>query len=246
MTPSPLPATPPMHHIALADDHALVRMGYRRLLELEPDLRVVAEYADAASAHADLTRRQQSVSRLLGRPGAPAAAETAPPELQDVAVDLLILDLSMPGRSGLDLLRQLGQALPQLKVLVVSMHDSPAQVTQCLRAGACGFVSKSGDPDDVVQAVRRALDGSAVPMPSGAPTTAPQDHRNAPPHMQLTSRETEVLQRLLAGLGIDGIASQLGLSEKTVSNYQTLIRQKLGVGSAIELVHYARQHGLLP
>jgi DNA-binding NarL/FixJ family response regulator len=205
--------------IALADDHAIVRMGYRRLLELEPDFSVVAEYGDAQSAHADLTQRRD-------------------------AVDLLILDLSMPGRSGLDLLRQLHQELPALKVLVVSMHDSPALVTQCLRAGACGFVPKSSDPDAVVLAVRQVLDGAtAVPPPLAEAMRAASQ---TAPHEQLTSREAEVLQLLLAGQGIDNAAKQLGLSEKTIANYQTLIRQKLGVSNSIELVYYARTHGLLP
>lgn len=205
--------------IALADDHAIVRMGYRRLLELEPDFSVVAEYGDAQSAHADLTQRRGTV-------------------------DLLILDLSMPGRSGLDLLRQLHQEQPALPVLVVSMHDSPALVQQCLRAGACGFVSKSGEPDAVVQAVRQVQSGSTSAQP---PTAQAHTGSSVPtPHDQLTGRETEVLQLLLAGHGIDSVATRLGLSEKTVANYQTLIRQKLGVASAIELVYYARTHGLLP
>ncbi|MEY8879584.1 MAG: response regulator transcription factor, partial [Leptothrix sp. (in: b-proteobacteria)] len=122
--------------IALADDHAIVRVGFRRLLELEPDLAVVAEYADADAAQADLC----------------GAAPRA--------LDLLTLDLSMPGRSGIDLLRTLRQRRPELAVLVVSMHDSAAMRSQCQAAGASGFVPKSDEPDAVVQAVRRLLAGA--------------------------------------------------------------------------------------
>ncbi|ACB36104.1 two component transcriptional regulator, LuxR family [Leptothrix cholodnii SP-6] len=216
--PTPPPATP--WRIALADDHAIVRVGYRRLLELEPDLSVVAEYADADSAAADLCQARRT------------------------AVDLLILDLSMPGRSGLDLLRQLQRDRPALKVLMVSMHDSAALVGQCLGAGACGFVAKSSDPQALIGAVRQALRGEVVD--THGPSAPPRAGRRPLPHEQLTGRELEVLQLLLAGLGVEVAAARIGLSEKTVSNYQTQIRQKLGVANSIELVHYARQHGLMP
>jgi DNA-binding NarL/FixJ family response regulator len=216
---TPVPAAPPAAstnwRIALADDHAIVRVGYRRLIELEPDLRVVAEYGDADSAWRDLRTRQ------LHEP-----------------VDLLILDLSMPGRSGLELLRQLGDDLPGLRVLVVSMHDAPAMQAQCLRAGAAGFVSKAVEPEAVLRALR-AIQAGLRSLPE-RPTRA------AAPHEQLTAREIEVLQQLVAGAGIEAIARQLGVSEKTVSNYQTLIRQKLGVANSVELLHYAQRHGLMP
>jgi DNA-binding NarL/FixJ family response regulator len=204
--------------IALADDHAIVRVGYRRLLELEPDLSVSAEYGDADTALTD----------LLARRGG------------DLAVDLLILDLSMPGRSGLDLLKALADQLPGLPVLVVSMHDSQAMQAQCRRAGAVGFVSKAADPDGVVRAVREIQAGRHW-LPTAPPARGP-----AAPHEQLTARELEVLQHLLAGLGVEAIASRMGLSDKTVSNYQTLVRQKLAANNSVELMHYAQRHGLMP
>jgi DNA-binding NarL/FixJ family response regulator len=203
--------------IALADDHAIVRVGYRRLLELEPDLQVVAEYGDADQAQSD----------LLARHGA-------------AAVDLLILDLSMPGRSGLDLLKALTDALPGLAVLVVSMHDSATMQAQCRRAGAAGFASKAGDPAAVVGAVREIQAGGHQ-LPAALPIRGP-----AALHEQLTARELEVLQQLVAGLSVDAIARQMGLSDKTVSNYQTLVRQKLAVSNSVELLHYAQRHGLMP
>ncbi|HWH73311.1 MAG TPA: response regulator transcription factor [Methylibium sp.] len=207
-----------MIRIGLADDHAVVRAGYRRLLELEPDIEVAAEYADADAAYSGLT----------------AGGER---------LDLLVLDLSMPGRSGLELLRRLGQRLPALRVLVFTMHDGAAMVGQCLRAGAAGFVTKSSAPELLVDAVRRAARGEVVLSPDVA-MHAPGGGAAEPPHAQLSSREFDILQQLVAGRSVDEIAQGLRLSAKTVSNYQTQIRQKLGVAGAVELLRYAREHGL--
>lgn len=201
--------------IAIADDHAVVRMGYRRLLELEPGLEVVAEYADADAAYDDLMRGAR------GR------------------VDLLILDLSMPGRSGLDLLRRLSLQLPALRVLVFSMHDNPAMVAQCLRAGAAGFVPKSGAPEELVDAVRRVAAGEPVGAAAAAGAADP-----LPPHMGLSAREFEVLHHLLSGASVETIARSMHLSEKTVANHQTQIKRKLGAANGVELVRYGRQHNL--
>ena len=207
----------PRRSIALADDHAVVRAGYRRLLELEPELRVDAEYADAESAYLGLTRREPS------------------------PVELLVLDLSMPGRGGLEMLRRLRQRLPALKVLVFTMHDSVALMAQCRAAGACGYVTKSSEPEQLVAAVRAALDGDEV-WPASLP---PAGAGEGAPHERLSPREFDVLQHLLAGRGVDEIAAVMRLSSKTVSNYQTLVRQKLGVGTAVELLRYAQRHGLM-
>lgn len=206
----------PVLRVALADDHAVVRAGYRRLLELEPDIEVIAEYGDAESAYFALTQ-----------------AEPCP-------VDLLVLDLSMPGRSGLEILGRLQQRLPSLHVLIFTMHDSPAMLGQCRQAGARGFVTKSSEPEVLIEAVRRAGRGEGV-----WPRQAEVPGREGPPHERLSPREFDVLQHLLVGKSVDDIAAVLHLSSKTVANYQTLIRQKLGVSTPIELLHYARQHRLL-
>lgn len=206
--------TPPLR-IAIADDHAVVRMGYRRLLEDEPDLRVVAEYADATAAWADLNQR-------------------APGEVQ-----VLVLDLSMPGSSGLDLLRRLQDRQPALRVLIFTMHDTAALRMQCLRAGAVGFLGKGSEPDALLHAVRAAA-RAARPPASPRPLATPA------PHDDLTPREHEALRLLLQGLPLDQVARTMGVSDKTASNYQTAIRQKLGVTSALELIRYGQQHGLAP
>jgi DNA-binding NarL/FixJ family response regulator len=202
--------------VALADDHAVVRAGYRRLLELEADLVVVAEYGDADSAY----------EALAG----PAGDDT----------DLLVLDLSMPGRSGLDMLQRLARRRPALKLLVFTMHDSTALLEQCLRAGATGYVTKSSEPQVLVDALHRAARGETVLSPD----VAARREAGPAPHTRLSSREFDVFQQLLAGRSIDSIATGLRVSTKTVANTQTRIRQVLGVTGALGLMHYAREHGL--
>jgi DNA-binding NarL/FixJ family response regulator len=204
--------------IGLVDDHAVVRAGYRRLLELE-GMAVAAEFADADSTYAALS---------VG---------------EDCPVDLLILDLSLPGRSGLELLRRLSVRRPALKVLVFTMHDSAATVAQCLRAGAAGFVTKSSAPEELISAVHRAWRGELALSPDVA--QAAQQAAEPAPHLQLSTREFDVLQALLRGASVEEISLQLRLSPKTVANYQTLVRQKLGVANAVELLRYAREHGLV-
>ena len=202
--------------VGLVDDHAVVRSGYRRLIELEDDLAVTAEFADAESTYAALTA-----------PG-------------PCPIDLLVLDLSLPGQSGLELLRHLTLRLPSLPVLVFTMHESSALVQQCLRAGAAGFVTKCSEPGTLLEALRRISRGEIALSDDVA--LAP-DAAQAP-HAALSVREFGIFQRLVAGHDVDRIAQTLHLSAKTVANYQTEIRRKLGVGNAVELVRYARLHGI--
>jgi DNA-binding NarL/FixJ family response regulator len=127
-----------------------------------------------------------------------------------------------------------------LQVLVVSMHDSAAMQSQCQRAGAAGFVSKAVDPLAVLRAVR-AIQAGLRPQSSG-----PRPPGRRAPHEQLTAREFAVMQLLVTGASVEAIARQLEVSDKTVSNYQTLIRQKLGVNNTVDLLHYAQRHGIVP
>lgn len=217
--------------VMLVDDHAVVRTGYRRLLELEPDITVHSEHADADAAY-------RALSALAAEAGEPAGGGDV-----TLPVDVLVLDLSMPGRSGLDLLRRVTLRWPALRVLVFSMHDSPAMVGQALQSGAAGFVTKSSPPEQLVDAVRRVFGGQTVLSDDVAGAL------NAPgaqqPHQALSPRELEVLQFLVEGLTADEIAQRMHLSAKTVWNHQTSIRAKLGVSNAMELLRYAQQHRLI-
>ena len=205
--------------VVLVDDHAVVREGYRRLLGLEADLAVVAEFGDADTAYQAW-------------------------QAGEVSADVLVLDLSMPGRSALDLLRRLRTHWPALQVLVFSMHDDAARVQQALRAGALGYITKSSPPDDLVAAVRHVARGQAVLSSDIAGHAAPPSE--APPHIGLSVREFDVLRGLLSGQALEQIAERLHISPKTVSNVQTQLRQKLGVSNGVELLRYAQRHGLSP
>ncbi len=214
MSALPLPS---VLRVVLVDDHAVVRTGCRRLMELEPDLRVVGEFGDADSA-LDWLQAQA--------PQAGAAAE------------VMVLDLSMPGRSGLDLLRRVALRWPSLRVLMFTMHDSAAMVQQALAAGAHGFVAKSRSPDELIAAIRQVMIGRVV-VSDAEPS--PQD---APAHTQLSGREFDVMRLLVEGMSLDDIAQRLCISPKTVANLQTLLRRKLGVSNNVELLRYAQMHRL--
>jgi DNA-binding NarL/FixJ family response regulator len=207
---------PPLR-VGLLDDHAVVRAGYRRLIELEDDLVVVAEFADAEATYAALVRDVEC------------------------PLDLLVLDLSLPGQSGLELLRRLSSRRPSLRVLVFTMHDAAATVAQCLRAGAAGFVTKSSAPEVLLDALRRIARGELA-LSDDVAGAARGDA--VPAHAALSVREFDILQRLVAGEGVEKIAQALHLSAKTVANYQTEIRRKLGVHNAVELLRHARAHGI--
>jgi DNA-binding NarL/FixJ family response regulator len=209
-------ATKPVR-VILADDHAVVREGYRRLLELERDVIVVGECADGEAARAMLDANPRGA-------------------------DVLVLDLSMPGAGGLAVLRAAAESWPTLRVLVFTMHDSPTMVTQALRAGAAGFVTKSSAPQLLIDAVRRVAAGERPVLSPDVASLATGD----PSVLPLAPREFEVFQLLVQGCSLEEIGRRLQLSVKTVANYQTLVRQKLGAATAMELLHVARRHGLTP
>ena len=201
--------------IAIADDHAVVRTGYRRLLELDGRMRVVAEFADGESAYQWLCANE---------------------------ADVLILDLTMPGRGGLATLQRLRQRLPHLRVLVFTMHESAELAEQTLRIGAAGFITKSSAPESLVVAVHDIAAGGRPVSPDVAAALADTTHA---PHATLSPREFEIFLLLARGDSVDAIAATRCLSAKTVANYQTSIRQKTGLGSSLEMYRYAEAHGLI-
>lgn len=205
--------------VLLVDDHPVVRSGYRRLLEQAGGLRVVAEADDAEHAYA-------------------RHAELAP--------DLTLTDLSMPGAGGLELIRRLRARDAQVRVLVFSMHDSPLLVSRALDAGALGFVSKSAAPEGLVAAVRAVAAGLRHLGPGLAPA-APQGQaaREALALAQLTEREFAVFRLLAQGHSVADCADLLKLSTKTLSNYQTLVKDKLGVATTAAMAHLAIRHGIV-
>ncbi|HLY55179.1 MAG TPA: response regulator transcription factor [Stellaceae bacterium] len=205
--------------ILLVDDHAIVREGYRAVLQKQPGWRIVAEAEDGAAAY-----------RLY---------KAARP-------DLVIMDLTLPGIGGIEAIRRIRQWDPSARILVFTMHQNAAFAVQAIRAGARGYVTKTSPPDALIRAVRGVLEGRLSLSPDIAHELALGHLAEEPVAADLlTPREFEVLRLLLAGRTTEEIAGLLHLSPKTVANLHYLIKSKLGVGSDIELVRLALRQGLL-
>ena len=207
-----------MIHVLLADDHPVVRSGYLRLLDQAGDLRVVAEADDGDAAYAAF---------VAHRP------------------DVLVTDLGMPS-GGLDLIRRVLLRDARARVLVFSMHDSTMLVRRALEAGARGFLTKACAPDSLVQAVRDLHAGRTCIDPDLAPALRLRDPaREAERLATLSVREFEVFRLLAQGHSLGECAAALKLSPKTLSNHQTLIKDKLGVATSAALAHLAIRHGVI-
>jgi len=199
--------------VLLADDHGLVRRGFRRMLDDDPELTVVGEAADGAEAIA-------------------LAAELRP--------RVIVMDCAMPKTSGLDAMRRILEATPNVAILMLSMHSEQTLVRQAMAAGARGYILKSAVDLDLAAAVKRVAAGEIVLDPALDRPPAPQTGLRP-----LTARELEVLQLICGGLSNREIAATLDLSINTISVHRTNIMTALGVHKAAELVVYAMQHGLV-
>jgi len=208
--------------VLLADDHVVVRRGLRLVLDAEPDLEVVAEAGDGAEA----------VERALAGD-----------------VDLAVLDVSMPRLTGLQAARQLTDRAPDVRVLILSMHDSEQYLFEALRAGASGYVVKSAADRDLIEACRATLRGEPFLYPAGVKVIREhldrarrgEDHREDP----LSPRESEVVKLIAEGQTSREIAETLVLSEKTVERHRENILDKLGLRDRVELTRYAIRRGLV-
>jgi DNA-binding NarL/FixJ family response regulator len=209
--------------ILLADDHAVVRRGLRLVLEGEPDLRVVAEAGDGAEA----------IERGL-----------------QADVDLAVLDISMPRMTGLQAARELTSRRPDLRVLILSMHDNEQYLFEALRAGASGYVLKSVADRDLVEACRATMRGEPFLYP-GAVRSLMRDFVERARRGEtasddpLTPREVEIVKLIAEARTTREIAAELVLSEKTVERHRTNILGKLGMRDRVELVRYAIRRGLV-
>ena len=209
--------------IVLADDHPVVRRGLRSLLEVEPELTVVGEACDGLET-----------IRLVER----------------LRPDVLLLDLMMPGLSGLEALRVIRPRSPSTRVVVLSMHNNPAFVATALGLGATGYVLKGSDEADLVHAVREAAAGRrflSPPVTDRAIDAYIEQARGAPGdlHETLTPREREVLQLVAEGGTSGAIASRLHLSPRTVENHRANLMRKLALKNHSDLVRYALRRGLI-
>jgi len=207
-----------MIRILLADDHALVREGLRRILTAAADIEVAAEAADG-----------DEVLALV----------------RSAEFDLALLDLSMPGLSGLALIKRLKLEKPRLRILVLSMHGESQYAARALKAGASGYLTKDSAAAQLLGAIRKiAAGGVQISEAAAAQLIGASATGDSLPHAALSDREYEVLRHIVAGRTITDIADVLNLSVKTVSTHKARILQKLNLAGTAELVRYAIEHGL--
>ena len=232
-----------MIDIILCDDHALIRRGIRDTLSDAPDMRVVGEAGDYGELRTLMRNLVQA-----GAAGSPLAGREPGRDLTRVApCDVLVLDINLPGRSGLDALHALKDEGSPVKVLVVSMYPEDQYAIRALRAGAYGYVNKGGDPQLLVQAVRTVAQGRKYVTPEIAQMlveslTAPA-HES--PHSKLSDRELQTLVMIASGKRLADIAQALMLSPKTVSVYRARVLEKLQLANNSELTVYAIRNGLV-
>ena len=209
-----------MIDVILCDDHALIRRGIRDTLSDATDIRVVGEAGDYGELRALMRNRR---------------------------CDVLVLDINLPGRSGLDVLHALKDEGTDVRVLIVSMYPEDQYAIRALRAGAAGYVNKGGDPQLLVQAVRTVAQGRKYVTPETAQMLV--DSLNAPatenPHERLSDRELQTLVMIASGKRLADIASELTLSPKTVSVYRARVLEKLSMANNAELTVYAIKNGLV-
>jgi two-component system invasion response regulator UvrY len=205
--------------VLLVDDHAVVREGYRRLLEKHEGVSVVGEAANAVSAYRGY---------------------------KDLRPDVVVMDISLPGRGGIDAIAHIRRLDAQARILVFTMHSGAAYALQAFRAGAKGYVTKSSPPDVLVDAVRSVARGEVVLCPEISEMLALDRLQEENTGIEaLSPREFEIFRMILDAKSTDEIASALNVSRKTAANYHYGIKSKLGASSDIELLYLGLRHGLV-
>lgn len=209
-----------MIRLVIADDHAIVREGLKRIVGCFSDMLLVDEAVDGA----------QVIQRV-----------------REVEFDVLVLDLSMPGRSGLELIRQVKAEKPGIRILVLSMHQESHYAVRAIKSGANGYLTKEAAPSLLEQAIRKVAAGGAYISAEVAEQLAlgAMPWAEAVPHERLSDREFQVLRLLAGGRTVTDIGNDLHLSIKTVSTHKANLMHKLGLKNQAELVRYAIKHGLV-
>ena len=209
-----------MIRVVVADDHTIVREGLKRLLDASADLEVVGE---AQNGHEVIER------------------------VRNLEFDLLLLDMSMPGKSGIELIRQVHSEKPKLKILVLSMHEEHQYAVRAIRCGASGYLTKESASTQLVEAIRKVAAGGAFISSEVAQQLAlgaMPDSKGAL-HEALSDREFQIFLLITGGTSVSDIAAQLNLSVKTVSTHKANILQKMRMTTQAELIRYAISHRLL-
>ncbi|MFW6113720.1 MAG: response regulator [Actinomycetota bacterium] len=209
-----------MIEILIVDDHPIVRQGLRQVLAEETDMRVCAELESAA----ELMR-----------------------QVREKRGDVVLLDITLPDRNGLDVLKDMKAVYPELPVLILSMHPEDQYAIRALKAGASGYINKKSAAGELVKAIRKAVAGGRYVSSTLAEKLAVGvgNDKERPLHEYLSDREFQVLCMIASGRKYKEIAEELGLSAKTVGTYRLRLMEKMGMSSNVELIHYALEHGLV-
>lgn len=212
--------TSKMIEILIADDHAVVRKGLVQIVSDTLDIKVSAEASDGEEA-LDLVR--------------------------ECDLDVVVLDLNMPGPTGLDVLKQLNVEYPDLPVLILSVHPEDQYALRVLRAGAAGYLTKDSAPDKLVEAIRKVAEGGKYLSPAVAEQLLFQIDSDAdqPLHASLSDREFQVMRLLAQGMSVTEIAEKLSLGVKTISTYRARLLDKMQMNSNAELARYALENDLI-
>ncbi len=209
-----------MINVLIADDHALIREGLKKILDGEPDMTVVGE--------------ANNVVELVT-------------QLKQLAVNIILLDITMPGESGLDALKELRQKYPQVPVLILSFHPEHRFAVRALKAGAAGYLTKESAAEEVVQAIRKVVGGGKYVSAALAEQLATEldNASDKPLHETLSDREFQVMRLIAAGKKSSEIAEELAVSVNTINTYRMRIFEKMKMESNVELSRYAVEHGLI-
>ncbi|MGZ5819293.1 MAG: response regulator [Burkholderiaceae bacterium] len=206
--------------LLIAEDHTILREGLKRILGRATGIEIVAEAIDGDETLAAVRRG---------------------------GLDQVLLDLSMPGRHGIDMIREIRREAPKLPILVMTMHDEAQYAVRAIRAGAQGYFSKENAGVELIKAIRQVAAGQPyIPVKVAEQLAVSVMSSNSDlPHMRLSGRELEILNFLAAGRTVTGIANTLNLSVKTISTHKTNIMHKMSLGSISEMVQYALAHHLI-
>ena len=209
-----------MTRIVVADDHAIVREGLKQILAGQPDFEVVSEASDG---HEVMKR------------------------VRELDFDVLLLDMSMPGKSGVELIKQVKAEKPKLRILVLTMHEEHQYAVRAIRAGASGYLTKEGASAQLVTALRKVASGGAYISAEVAEQLAlnAMPDSQGPLHGTLSDREFQVFRMIAEGRSVSEIAERLNLSVKTVSTHKSNVLQKMNMTTSGELIRYALEHDLV-
>ncbi|MGQ0599885.1 response regulator [Aquabacterium sp.] len=210
-----------MIRVLLVDDHTIFRSGLRRLLSDEADIHVADEAKD--------------ICEMLSK-------------LRSLDIDVVLLDVNMPGRSGLEAMQSIRAEFPRLPVLLLSMYPAEQYALLALRSGANGYLTKDVESEELVRAIREVQRGNRylTSVATQRLLLQPEGQQDRPPHLKLSARENQILMLIVQGVSLTDIGTKMFISVKTVSTYRTRILRKLGVESNAELVMYAVRHKVVP